>query len=110
MCFPTDKPQPVLSVSPLWLSPGASVTLSCELKESSADWRFYWYRAVPKPSHNSYTFELLPGVLHGTVEGSYIIHPTGTGGYVCGAGRGDPVYYSDYSMLQFVWFAGECDS
>ena len=111
MFFPTAKPKPVLSVSPPWLSPGASVTLSCEVKESPADWRFYWYRAVPQPSPNSYTYELLPGSLHGTVEGSYIIHaPTGTGGYVCKAGRGDPVYYTEDSKRQFVWSGGECDS
>ena len=108
MCFPTE-PQAVLSASPPWLSPGVSVTLSCEVKESSAaDWSFYWYRAVPKPSHNNYTYELLPGSLHGTVEGSYIIHdPTGTGGYVCKAGRGDPVHYTRYSEPQFIWSAGE---
>ena len=113
MFFPTDRPRPVLRVSPPWLSPGASVTLSCEVKESSADWSFYWYRAVPTPSpnHNSYSYELLPGSLHGTVEGSYIIHgPTGTGGYVCRAGRGEPLYYTEYSELNFVWSGGEWDS
>ena len=111
MCFPTDKPKPVLSVSARWLSPGASVTLSCEVKESSAAWMFYWYRAVPQPSDNSYTYELLSGSHNGTVGGSYIIHgPTGTGGYVCKAGRGDPVYYTDFSDNQFVFSGGECDS
>ena len=85
------------------------MTLSCEVKESSADWRFYWYTAVPTPSHNNYTYELLPGSLHGTVEGSYIIHdPTGTAGYVCRAGRGDLLYYTEYSDLNFVWSGGEC--
>uniref|UniRef100_A0A3Q3EAX6 Ig-like domain-containing protein n=1 Tax=Labrus bergylta TaxID=56723 RepID=A0A3Q3EAX6_9LABR len=37
------SPQPVLTVSPLWLSPGDSVTLNCEVKQPSAGWRFYWY-------------------------------------------------------------------
>ncbi|XP_045898687.1 high affinity immunoglobulin gamma Fc receptor I-like, partial [Micropterus dolomieu] len=32
----SDKPQPVLTVSPSWLSPGASVTLSCRVKDPSA--------------------------------------------------------------------------
>ena len=108
MFSPTDKPQAVLSLSPPWLSSGASVTLSCEVKESPAAWRFYWYRAVPKPSYNSYNLELLPGSHNGTSEGSYIIHgATGTGGYVCGAGRGDPVYYTKTSNIQFVWSGGE---
>ena len=86
------------------------MTLRCEVKESPTDWRFYWYRAVLGPEGN-YINELLPGSLNGTVEGSYIIHgPTGTGGYACRAGRGDPVYYSDFSDKQkFVFSGGECD-
>uniref|UniRef100_UPI003AAE6723 Fc receptor-like protein 5 n=1 Tax=Centroberyx gerrardi TaxID=166262 RepID=UPI003AAE6723 len=98
------KPRPVLTVSPVWLSPGASVTLSCEVEGSSAGWRFYWYKAVPKLSDNSYTYELLPGSNDGTAEGSYILHgPTHTGGYMCRAGRGDPVFYSRDSEPKFIW-------
>uniref|UniRef100_UPI003AACC798 Fc receptor-like protein 5 isoform X2 n=1 Tax=Centroberyx gerrardi TaxID=166262 RepID=UPI003AACC798 len=98
------KPTPVLTVSPVWLSPGASVTLSCEVEGSSAGWRFYWYKAVPKLSDNSYTYELLPGSNDGTAEGSYILHgPTHTGGYMCRAGRGDPVFYSRDSEPKFIW-------
>ncbi|XP_078137852.1 Fc receptor-like protein 5 [Centroberyx gerrardi] len=98
------KPTPVLTVSPVWLSPGASVTLSCEVEGSSAGWRFYWYKAVPKLSDNSYTYELLPGSNDGTAEGSYILHgPTHTGGYMCTAGRGDPVFYSRDSEPKFIW-------
>ena len=101
MCFPTARPKPVVSVSPRWFSPGASVTLSCEVKQSPAGWRFYWYSG----------YELLPGSpSSGTVEGSYIIHPTGTGRYGCRAGRGDPVYYTEYSYSQPVFSGGECDS
>ncbi|XP_078137953.1 uncharacterized protein LOC139914509 [Centroberyx gerrardi] len=98
------KPTPVLTVSPVWLSPGASVTLSCEVEGSSAGWRFYWYKAVPKLSDNSYTYELLPGSNDGTAEGSYILHgPTHTGGYMCRAGRGDPVFYTHNSKPKFIW-------
>ncbi|XP_067436909.1 Fc receptor-like protein 5 [Thunnus thynnus] len=53
---------PVLTVSPSWLSPGDSVTLSCEVEHPSAGWRFYWYKTVPKLSDNSYIYELLPDV------------------------------------------------
>uniref|UniRef100_A0A8P4FZD7 Ig-like domain-containing protein n=1 Tax=Dicentrarchus labrax TaxID=13489 RepID=A0A8P4FZD7_DICLA len=79
------KPQPVLSVSPLWLSPGDSVNLSCEVKEPpSAGWRFYWYKAVPDLSDNSYSYELLPGSSNGAALNSYIVHgQTHTAGYVC---------------------------
>uniref|UniRef100_A0A3Q3M181 Ig-like domain-containing protein n=1 Tax=Mastacembelus armatus TaxID=205130 RepID=A0A3Q3M181_9TELE len=70
-----NQPKPVLTVSPSWLSPGASVTLNCEVEHPSAGWRFYWYKAVPKLS----------------------------AGYVCRAGRGDPVFYTQYSELKLVW-------
>uniref|UniRef100_A0A3Q3M1P0 Ig-like domain-containing protein n=1 Tax=Mastacembelus armatus TaxID=205130 RepID=A0A3Q3M1P0_9TELE len=79
----SDQPKPVLTVSPSWLSPGASVTLNCEVEHPSAGLRFYWYKAVPKLSGDSYT------------------------GYVCRAGRGDPVFYTQYSELKLVWSAGQ---
>ncbi|KAM4536263.1 Fc receptor-like protein 5 [Odontesthes bonariensis] len=102
----SDKPRPVLTVSPSWLSPGASVTLSCQVEHPSAGWRFYWYKAVPDPSERSYSYELLPDSNNGTEHGSYIIHgQTHTAGYVCRAGRGDPVYYTDYSHPEIVWSA-----
>ncbi|XP_030286103.1 Down syndrome cell adhesion molecule-like protein 1 homolog [Sparus aurata] len=103
----SDKPQSVLTVSPSWLSAGASVTLNCSVKDQSAGWRFYWYKTVPDPSDNSYSYELLPGSSSsGTEQDSYIVHgQTHTAGYVCRAGRGDPVYYTDYSQPQFVWSA-----
>ncbi|XP_059211546.1 uncharacterized protein LOC131990164 [Centropristis striata] len=100
----SNKPEPVLTVSPSWLSPGDSVTLNCRVKHPSAGWRFSWYKAVPKPSDNSYSYELLPDSTTGTEQDSYIVHgQTHTAGYVCRAGRGDPVYHTDYSKPQFVW-------
>ncbi|KAI3376260.1 hypothetical protein L3Q82_016766 [Scortum barcoo] len=98
------KPQPVLTVSPSWLSPGDSVTLSCSVKDPSAGWRFFWYKAVPKLPGRDYSYELLPDSINGTEQDSYIVHgQTHTAGYVCRAGRGDPVYYTDYSESKFVW-------
>ncbi|XP_062301385.1 uncharacterized protein LOC134006315 [Scomber scombrus] len=97
-------PAPVLTVSSSWLSPGDSVTLSCEVEHPSAGWRFYWYKAVPEQLEDSYIYELLPGSIKGTEKDSYIIHgPTHTAGYTCRAGRGDPVYYTRYSKPGFVW-------
>ena len=105
--FPTE-PRPVLTVSPSWLSAGASVTLNCRVKDQSAGWRFYWYKTVPDPSDNFYSYELLPGSSSGTEQDSYIVDgQTHTAGYVCRAGRGDPVFYTDYSQPQFVWSAGQ---
>uniref|UniRef100_A0A671TN56 Ig-like domain-containing protein n=1 Tax=Sparus aurata TaxID=8175 RepID=A0A671TN56_SPAAU len=71
----SDDPLPVLTVSPSWLSAGASVTLNCSVKDPSAGWRFYWYKR------------------------------THTAGYMCRAGRGDPVFYSSYSTPNFAWSA-----
>ncbi|KAL0985626.1 hypothetical protein UPYG_G00159610 [Umbra pygmaea] len=97
----SNGPRPVLSVSPQWLNPGDSVTLRCEVKESTG-WRFFWYRVVP--SDKFYSYEPLSG--YGTTEDSYPLNPAGynhIGGYVCRVGRGDPVYYKDYSEPQFLW-------
>ncbi|XP_036067141.1 uncharacterized protein LOC112140802 [Oryzias melastigma] len=96
----------VLRVSPRWLSPGSSVTLSCEVEHESAGWSFYWYKAVPDLSHKSgsYSYELLPASSNGTADNSYIIHgQTHTAGYVCRAGRGEPHVYTLYSQPHFVW-------
>eukprot|EP00063_Salmo_salar_P087762 XP_014062597.1 PREDICTED: basement membrane-specific heparan sulfate proteoglycan core protein-like [Salmo salar] len=105
-----DRPQAVLSVYPQWLNPGDSVTLSCGVKESSTGWRFFWYRTVPYTAgllsllDRSYSVEPLSG--SGTTEDSYTLisaGPSHTGGYVCRAGRGDPVYDTLYSEPQFLW-------
>ncbi|RVE55498.1 hypothetical protein OJAV_G00235710 [Oryzias javanicus] len=100
------KPEAVLRVSPRWLSPGSSVTLSCEVEHESAGWSFYWYKAVPDLSHKSasYSYELLPASSNGTADNSYIIHgQTHTAGYVCRAGRGEPHVSTLYSQPDFVW-------
>uniref|UniRef100_A0A8C7Q3T4 Ig-like domain-containing protein n=1 Tax=Oncorhynchus mykiss TaxID=8022 RepID=A0A8C7Q3T4_ONCMY len=106
----SDQPQPVLRISPQWLNPGDSVTLSCEVDKTSTDWSFSWYRTVPYraglPSllHESYSLQPLSGNV--TTEDSYTLIPAGptpTGGYVCRAGRGDPVYDTLYSEPQFLW-------
>uniref|UniRef100_UPI0037E85C79 Fc receptor-like protein 5 n=1 Tax=Semicossyphus pulcher TaxID=241346 RepID=UPI0037E85C79 len=98
------KPKPVLTVSPLWLSPGDTVTLNCEVEHPSAGWRFYWYKAIPNLSGTSYSYEQLPGSSNGTEKSSNTVRgQTHTAGYVCRAGRGDPVFYTDDSELKFVW-------
>nr|XP_046176328.1 B-cell receptor CD22-like isoform X3 [Oncorhynchus gorbuscha] len=106
----SDQPQPVLSISPRWLNPGDSVTLSCEVDKTSTGWRFSWYRTVPyragllSLSDKSYSLQPLSDNV--TSEDSYTLIPAGpthTGRYVCRAGRGDPVYYTLYSEPQFLW-------
>ncbi|XP_054916164.1 titin-like [Poeciliopsis prolifica] len=103
----SPKPQPVLSVSPSWPNPGASVTLSCEgLELQSAGWRFFWYKVVPIPISTSYSIELLPNTINRTEQNSFIINgPTQTAGYQCRAGRGEPKFYTNYSEVKFIWSA-----
>ncbi|KAK1883089.1 Ryanodine receptor 1 [Dissostichus eleginoides] len=105
-----DKPLPVLTVSPSWPSPGASVTLNCRVDHPSAGWSFYWYKAVPQKSGYRYSYELLTGNENGTEQHLFIIDgQTHTAGYVCRAGRGDPVFYTSYSKPVFVW-SGDLNS
>ncbi|XP_054881171.1 obscurin-like [Poeciliopsis prolifica] len=100
---PTAKSRPVLIVSPSWLSPGASVTLNCEVKPSSEEWRFYWYQAVPEVSQNKYKYEPVPGRADGTEEDFCRIKgQTHTAAYVCRAGRGIPEVFTPYSEMKFV--------
>uniref|UniRef100_A0A8P4KQJ8 Ig-like domain-containing protein n=1 Tax=Dicentrarchus labrax TaxID=13489 RepID=A0A8P4KQJ8_DICLA len=104
----SDKPRPVLTVSPLWLSPGDSVTLklNCSVEDSSAGWRFNWFKSVPKLLNNSFSYKYEPrsGYSNWTKEDFYIVHEwKHTAGYKCRARRGDPVYYTAYSKNTFVW-------
>ncbi|XP_023995573.1 uncharacterized protein [Salvelinus sp. IW2-2015] len=106
----SGKPKAVLSISPQWLNPGDSVTLSCEVDKMSTGWRFSWYRTVPyraglpSLSDSSYSVEPLSDSSTGSTESFYTLSPAGhTGGYVCRAGRGDPVYDTLYSEPQFLW-------
>ncbi|XP_041634865.1 uncharacterized protein LOC121504237 isoform X2 [Cheilinus undulatus] len=103
----SNSQRPILTVSPSWLSPGDSVTLSCDVKHPSAGWRFFWYNAIPKLAGDSYNYELLSDSRNGTEKHSYIVHgETHTSGYACRAGRGDPVKFTHYSEPKFVWSGG----
>ncbi|KAM4611600.1 sialoadhesin-like [Polymixia lowei] len=80
-----DEPKPVLSVSLLWSTPGASVTLTCKVEQSSEGWKFYWFKAVPKHSDSSYTYELLSGSENGTIV---VLQLLSHGVYWCESGSG----------------------
>nr|XP_046176300.1 titin-like isoform X3 [Oncorhynchus gorbuscha] len=106
----SDQPKAVLSIFPQWMNPGDSVMLSCEVDKTSTGWRFSWYRTVPYrarlPSLSDKSYSLQPLSDNVTSEDSYTLIPAGpthTGGYVCRAGRGDPVYDTLYSEPQFLW-------
>ncbi|KAI5610693.1 Fc receptor-like protein 5, partial [Silurus asotus] len=113
------KPHPVLRVSPQnWLTEGDSVTLSCEVTDSSTDWTFSWYTVVPY-KHGLTAIQIIHGYImyvellsdssRGT-GGSYTLSPSAlhhTGVYVCRGERGEPVIHTLYSNPQPLWTSGE---
>ncbi|KAG9330123.1 hypothetical protein JZ751_027249, partial [Albula glossodonta] len=89
------KPQPVLSV-PVQreIYEGESVSLSCRVTVPSAGWEYYWYKDV-----QYYGSHYKPLLSRGA-KGSYTLSPaalTHTGEYRCRAGRGTPVWVTEYS-------------
>ncbi|KAF5892236.1 carcinoembryonic antigen-related cell adhesion molecule 5-like, partial [Clarias magur] len=71
---------------------GNSVILSCTLKLQSAGWRFYWIKDTQSTETETKTFH-------------YFIRSVSVsdgGQYRCRAGRGNPVYYTDYSDALWV--------
>ncbi|XP_076836016.1 uncharacterized protein LOC143481756 isoform X2 [Brachyhypopomus gauderio] len=120
VCPAEGKPKAVLSVSPQsWLTEGVSVTLSCEVKDSSTGWTFSWYRAVPykeglTPINDTkgyvmYGVDLLSDSSRGA-GGSYTLSPAAlqhTGVYVCRPERRESANQTEYSNLQPLWITGE---
>ncbi|XP_053089487.1 leukocyte immunoglobulin-like receptor subfamily B member 1 [Pangasianodon hypophthalmus] len=115
----SERPRAVLSVSPQsWLTEGDSVTLSCEVTDSSTDWTFSWYTAVPyrdgltQIKHNrgySMYVELLSDSSRGS-GGNYTLSPAAlhhTGVYMCRGERGEPAVHTQYSNPQPLWITGE---
>ncbi|XP_053089508.1 Fc receptor-like protein 5 [Pangasianodon hypophthalmus] len=89
----SEKPKPKLTSDLKGAAlTGNSVTLSCTLKLQSAGWKFYWI----KPTQSTETE---------TETHSYTIRSVTVsdgGHYKCRAGRGTPVYYTDYSDALWV--------
>ncbi|XP_073721201.1 Fc receptor-like protein 5 [Misgurnus anguillicaudatus] len=103
----SDKPQTVLSVSPQqWLTEGDSVTLMCEVINSSTGWTFSWFTVQNFDSTvNKDDYELVSNSSKGS-KGIYTVSSVTvkhTGVYMCRAERGDPVYHTEYSNTQTLW-------
>ncbi|XP_053340929.1 uncharacterized protein LOC128511889 [Clarias gariepinus] len=104
----------VLSVSPQsWLTEGDSVTLSCEVTNSSTNWTFSWYREVPyrdgliQLKNNHGYVELLSDSRRGS-GGNYTLSPAAlkhTGVYRCRGEREQ--FFTKFSNPQAVWIIGE---
>ncbi|XP_073712766.1 Fc receptor-like protein 5 [Misgurnus anguillicaudatus] len=106
----SDKPQTVLSVSPQqWLTEGDSVTLMCEVINSSTDWTFTWFTVQSPSSVNRDVDYELVSSSNGGSKGIYTVSSVTvkhTGVYMCRAERGDPVYHTYYSNTQTLWITG----
>ncbi|XP_053485821.1 low affinity immunoglobulin gamma Fc region receptor II-like isoform X2 [Ictalurus furcatus] len=108
-----ERPEAVLSVSPQsWLTEGDSVTLSCEVTDSSTDWTFSWYREIlyrDKDGHIRYRVVTLSDSSRGS-GGSYTLSPAAlnhTGVYMCRGERGERHFSTEYSLRQPLWITGE---
>ncbi|XP_053346059.1 low affinity immunoglobulin gamma Fc region receptor II-like [Clarias gariepinus] len=110
---PSERPRPVLSVSPQsWVTEGDSVTLICEVTDSSTDWTFSWHVTAPYRDNNSeisYKPRLLSDSSEGS-RGSYTLSSTAiehTGVYVCRGRKRKRSLITHYSFLQPLWITGE---
>ncbi|XP_058251914.1 Fc receptor-like protein 5 [Hemibagrus wyckioides] len=114
-----ERPRAVLSVSPQsWLTEGDSVSLSCEVTDSSTDWTFSWYTVVPYRDgltgiNNNGGYSVYVELLSDSSRGSggkYTLSPAAlnhTGVYMCRGKRGEPALHSQYSNPQPLWITGE---
>ncbi|XP_067295818.1 Fc receptor-like protein 5 [Pseudorasbora parva] len=88
------KPKPELTSDPAGAAlTGNTVTLTCGMDPSTGDWDFYWYKhtvnsETKKTETNPYSLNI-DSVSDG-------------GQYWCRAGRGKPVYYTQYSDALWV--------
>ncbi|XP_063049231.1 basement membrane-specific heparan sulfate proteoglycan core protein-like [Engraulis encrasicolus] len=99
----------VRTYSQSWLAEGHSVKIGCEVEESSAGWRFSWFKVTSyKPAATSQRYQILPDSSRGA-GGSYTLSPAAlrhTGVYVCRAERGEPAYKTEFSQPQPLWVTG----
>ncbi|XP_058251867.1 Fc receptor-like protein 5 isoform X1 [Hemibagrus wyckioides] len=109
----SERPQAVLRVSPQsWLTEGDSVTLSCEVTDSSTNWTFSWYTVVPYRDSEGvirYNPELLSDSSRGS-GGNYTLSHTAinyTDVYRCRGEKKEPRFHTKYSNLQPLWITGE---
>ncbi|XP_053345195.1 B-cell receptor CD22-like [Clarias gariepinus] len=90
------------------MTEGDSVTLICEVTDSSTGWTFSWYKDVPyrySDWYSGYEVELLSDSSRGS-RGSYTISPATrnhTGVYMCSAERDGQQVQTDRSDSQPLW-------
>ncbi|XP_053350692.1 Fc receptor-like protein 5 [Clarias gariepinus] len=84
----SEKPKPELTSSLTGdVLTGNSVTLTCTLNLQSYGWRFYWIKDTQSKETKTETFNFT----------TRSVRVSDGGQYRCRAGRGNPVYYTQYS-------------
>ncbi|XP_062300416.1 Fc receptor-like protein 5 [Scomber scombrus] len=91
----SNKPKAKLRADNRDVPVGGSVTLTCSVDSSSSGWKYYWYRGE-KTSEPLTTQDAV-------LQSNRQISVSQGGSYWCRGGRGDPVYYTQYSKPGFVW-------
>ena len=92
-----NRPKAELRADDRDIPVGGSVTLTCSVKPSSSGWKYFWYRG--EKTSEPLSSQLSAGPIR-VSEG---------GVYWCRGGRGDPVYYTEYSDPVTVYKKGEFD-
>uniref|UniRef100_A0A3Q3M586 Ig-like domain-containing protein n=1 Tax=Mastacembelus armatus TaxID=205130 RepID=A0A3Q3M586_9TELE len=94
----SGKPKAQLSADDTDIPAGGSVTLTCSVKPSSG-WKYHWYRGdtSSKVLTGQDAVSHSPGQISVSQEGLYW----------CRGGRGDPVYYTEYSDSVTIYKYGE---
>ncbi|XP_053341837.1 sialoadhesin-like [Clarias gariepinus] len=105
----SEKPKAVLSVSPQsWLTEGDSVTLNCEVTNSSTNWTFSWHMLLPNDT-NKKDKELFSNSSRGS-RGSYTLSPVvlnNAGVYRCIGKRKEQSSQTKYSNQRALLITGE---
>ncbi|KAM9500825.1 cell adhesion molecule CEACAM5-like [Clarias gariepinus] len=100
----SEKPKAVITSSPKGdVLTGNSVTLTCTLNVQSAGWKFYWI--TPTQSTETETAAQYNSYYYYYYYSLYTIRSVSVsdrGQYKCRAGRGNPVYYTQYSDALWV--------
>ncbi|CAI5682971.1 unnamed protein product [Oreochromis niloticus] len=87
----TYKPKAKLRADNTAVPVGGSVTLTCSVNPSSSSgWKYYWYR----DEKSSEALTTQDAVFHSNGQ----ISVSQEGLYRCRGGRGNPVYYTEYSQ------------
>ncbi|XP_067295578.1 Fc receptor-like protein 5 [Pseudorasbora parva] len=88
------KPKPELTSDPAGAAlTGNTVNLTCGMDPSTGDWDFYWYKHTLNPETEKTETNPYRLKIDSVSDG---------GQYWCRAGRGKPVYYTQYSDALWV--------